>query len=162
MRRAESASARGQCQVHFATDGGKRKSIRLERSGSAWNPITPAIIKMLLLITAIVLAIQSVGHIWTAWKGTGFRQSAGEAPGKFAVAGIGLVFALLLAGGYLLFSEGRNLGIETGSLLLVGSIMILILTGIPLAFVTGLIAILFTIAWFGPMGVPLVSLVANL
>ena len=35
--------------------------------------------------------------------------------------------------------------------------MILILTGIPLAFVTGLIAILFTIAWFGPMGVPLVS-----
>ncbi|WP_245840759.1 TRAP transporter large permease [Puniceibacterium sediminis] len=35
--------------------------------------------------------------------------------------------------------------------------MILILTGIPLAFVTGLIAIIFTIAWFGPMGVPLVS-----
>ncbi len=35
--------------------------------------------------------------------------------------------------------------------------MVLILTGIPLAFVTGLIAILFTIAWFGPTGVPLVS-----
>jgi tripartite ATP-independent transporter DctM subunit len=35
--------------------------------------------------------------------------------------------------------------------------MILILTGIPLAFVTGLIAILFTIAWFGTSGVPLVS-----
>ncbi len=130
---------------------------RLERSGSAWNPITPAIIKMMLLVTAIVLAIQSVGHIWTAWKGTGFRQSTGEAPSKFAIAGIALVFGMLAVGGYLLFSEGRNLGIQSGSFLLVGSIMILILTGIPLAFVTGLIAILFTIAWFGSMGVPLVS-----
>ena len=131
--------------------------IRLERSGSAWNPITPAIIKMMLLITSIVLAVQSVGHIWTAWKGTGFRQSSGEAPSKFALAAIGIVFGILVIGGYLLFSQGRDLGIQSGSFLLVGSIMILILTGIPLAFVTGLIAILFTIAWFGPMGVPLVS-----
>lgn len=131
--------------------------IRLERSGSAWNPITPALIKMMLLITAIVLAVQSVGHIWTAWKGTGYRQSAGEAPSKWAIIGIGIVFVILATGGYLLFSQGRGLGIQTGSLLLVGSIMVLILTGIPLAFVTGLIAILFTIAWFGPSGVPLVS-----
>ncbi|SNR41815.1 TRAP transporter, DctM subunit [Puniceibacterium sediminis] len=131
--------------------------LRLERSGSAWNPVTPAMVKMALLVTAIVLAIQSLGHIWTAWKGTGYRQSAGEAPSKWAILGIALVFGLLLIGGYLLFSNGRSLGIQTGSFLLVGSIMILILTGIPLAFVTGLIAIIFTIAWFGPMGVPLVS-----
>ncbi|MEL6522236.1 MAG: TRAP transporter large permease subunit [Pseudomonadota bacterium] len=57
----------------------------------------------------------------------------------------------------MLFTQGKSLGIETASVLLVGSIMVLILTGIPLAFVTGLIAIVFTIAWFGPMGVPLVS-----
>jgi TRAP-type mannitol/chloroaromatic compound transport system permease small subunit len=131
--------------------------VRLERSGSAWNPITPAIIKMMLLITSIVLAVQSVGQILTAWNGTGYRQSAGEAPSKWALIGIAAVFATLIAGGYMLFSEGRNLGIQTGSLLLVGSIMVLILTGIPLAFVTGLIAIVFTIAWFGPTGVPLVS-----
>jgi tripartite ATP-independent transporter DctM subunit len=131
--------------------------IRLERSGSAWNPITPAVIKLALLVTSIVLAVQSVGHIWTAWKGTGYRQSAGEAPSKWAIIGIAVVFGLLLIGGYVLFSQGRGLGIQTGSLLLVGSIMILILTGIPLAFVTGLIAILFTIAWFGTSGVPLVS-----
>lgn len=131
--------------------------LRLERSGSAWNPITPALVKMALLITAIVLAFQSVGHIITAIKGTGFRQKAGEAPSKWAIFGIIVVFGLLIAGGYLLFTQGRDLGIQTGSLLLVSSIMILILTGIPLAFVTGLIAILFTIAWFGPSGVPLVS-----
>lgn len=130
---------------------------RLERSGSAWNPITPALIKMALLVTSIVLAVQSLGHIYTAWQGTGYRQSAAEAPSKFAIIGIAIVFGLLLIGGYVLFTEGRDLGIQTGSILLVLSIMILILTGIPLAFVTGLIAILFTIAWFGPSGVPLVS-----
>lgn len=130
---------------------------RLERSGSAWNPITPALIKMALLVTSIVLAVQSLGHIYTAWQGTGYRQSASEAPSKFAIIGIAFVFGLLLIGGYVLFTEGRDLGIQTGSILLVLSIMILILTGIPLAFVTGLIAILFTIAWFGPSGVPLVS-----
>jgi len=131
--------------------------LRLERSGSAWNPITPALIKMALFLTSIVLAVQSVGHIWTAWKGTGYRQNAGEPPSKLAIIGIAIVFALLIAGCYLLFTQGRSLGIETASVLLVGSIMILILTGIPLAFVTGLIAIVFTIAWFGPTGVPLVS-----
>jgi tripartite ATP-independent transporter DctM subunit len=130
---------------------------RLERSGSAWNPITPALIKMALLVTSIILAVQSLGHIYTAWQGTGYRQSASEAPSKFAIIGIAFVFGLLLIGGYVLFTEGRDLGIQTGSILLVLSIMILILTGIPLAFVTGLIAILFTIAWFGPTGVPLVS-----
>ncbi|WP_367279107.1 TRAP transporter large permease subunit [uncultured Roseibium sp.] len=131
--------------------------LRLERSGSAWNPITPALVKLGLFITAGVLAIQSLGHLWVAYKGTGYRQAASEAPGKLAVLGIAAVFCLLAIGGYFLFTEGRSLGIETGSLLLVGSIMVLILTGIPLAFVTGLIAILFTMAWFGTSGVPLVS-----
>ncbi|KFB08565.1 TRAP transporter large permease subunit [Nitratireductor basaltis] len=131
--------------------------LRLEKSGSAWNPITPALVKMALLITAGFLAIQSIGQLWTAWQGKGFRQSAGEPPNKLALIGIAVVFGILLIGGYVLFTEGRSLGIQTGSLMLVGSIMVLILTGIPLAFVTGLIALLFTIAWFGTMGVPLVS-----
>lgn len=131
--------------------------LRLEKSGSAWNPITPALIKMALFLTSIVLAVQSIGHIWTAWKGTGYRQSNGEPPSLLAILGIATVFALLAIGCYMLFTQGKSLGIETASVLLVGSIMVLILTGIPLAFVTGLIAIVFTIAWFGPMGVPLVS-----
>ncbi|PRY74339.1 tripartite ATP-independent transporter DctM subunit [Yoonia maritima] len=130
---------------------------RLERSGSAWNPITPALVKMGLFITAVVLSVQSLGHIWVAFKGTGHRHAAGEPASKFAIIGIAIIFTVLAIGGYFLFSEGRALGIQTGSLLLVGSIMVLILTGIPLAFVTGLIAILFTMAWFGTMGVPLVS-----
>ncbi|MBD8891947.1 TRAP transporter large permease subunit [Labrenzia suaedae] len=130
---------------------------RLERSGSAWNPVTPALVKMALLVTSSVLAAQSLGHIWTAIKGTGFRHQSGDPVSKLAVLSILIVMGLLISGGLYLFSYGRSIGIETGSLLLVGSIMVMILTGIPLAFVTGLIAILFTIAWFGPMGVPLVS-----
>ncbi|NIA70800.1 TRAP transporter large permease subunit [Pelagibius litoralis] len=131
--------------------------LRLERSGSAWNPMTPALIKLALLITSAVLAVQSVGHLLTAYKGSGYRQSAREAPSKAAFAGISVVFCILILGGIVLFTYGRSIGIEMGSLLLVGSIMVMILTGIPLAFVTGLIAIIFTLAWFGPLGVPLVS-----
>jgi tripartite ATP-independent transporter DctM subunit len=49
------------------------------------------------------------------------------------------------------------LGIETGTYVLVGSIFLLLLTGLPLAFVTGLVALVFTFGWFGPNALPLVT-----
>jgi tripartite ATP-independent transporter DctM subunit len=49
------------------------------------------------------------------------------------------------------------LGIETGSYLLVAAIFVLLLTGQPLAWVTGLVALIFTFGWFGPMALPLVT-----
>ncbi|PJE31128.1 TRAP transporter, DctM subunit [Pseudooceanicola antarcticus] len=49
------------------------------------------------------------------------------------------------------------LGIEYGSYLLVGAIFVLLLTGQPLAWVTGLVALIFTFGWFGPMALPLVT-----
>ena len=49
------------------------------------------------------------------------------------------------------------MGIEWGTYLLVGSIFGLLLTGLPLAFVTGLVALVFTFGWFGPMALPLVT-----
>ncbi|MDX9862104.1 MAG: TRAP transporter large permease subunit [Rhodospirillales bacterium] len=49
------------------------------------------------------------------------------------------------------------LGIETGTYVLVGSIFALLLTGLPLAFVTGLVALVFTFGWFGPNALPLVT-----
>ncbi len=129
--------------------------MRLERSGSAWNPAIPALVKMALFITSLVLAAQSVAHLHT--YATRNNDTTSSPASKLAVIGIAIVLITLGAGGIYLFSEGRGLGIQTGSILLVGSIMVMILTGIPLAFVTGLIAIVFTLAWFGPMGVPLVS-----
>lgn len=49
------------------------------------------------------------------------------------------------------------LGIEAGTYLLLGGIFALLLTGLPLAFVTGLMALAFTFGWFGPNALPLVT-----
>src|SRR5690554_3085340 len=49
------------------------------------------------------------------------------------------------------------LGIEYGSYILVGAIFLLLLTGQPLAWVTGLVALIFTFGWFGEMALPLVT-----
>ena len=49
------------------------------------------------------------------------------------------------------------LGIEAGTYILIGSIFILLLPGLPLAFNTGLIALIFTFGWFGPNALPLVT-----
>jgi tripartite ATP-independent transporter DctM subunit len=46
--------------------------------------------------------------------------------------------------------------IGTASWLIVAGIMLLMLTGLPLAFVTGLVALAFTFGWFGPMATGLV------
>ncbi|ODC03249.1 C4-dicarboxylate ABC transporter permease [Terasakiispira papahanaumokuakeensis] len=47
--------------------------------------------------------------------------------------------------------------IEIATYLLVGSIFGLLLIGLPLAFVTGLVAVIFTLGWFGPSAIPLVG-----
>jgi len=49
------------------------------------------------------------------------------------------------------------MGIEWGTYLLIGSIFALLVTGLPLAFVTGLVALVFTFGWFGPNALPLVT-----
>lgn len=49
------------------------------------------------------------------------------------------------------------MGIEVGTYVLVGSIFLLLLTGLPLAFTTGLVALVFTWGWFGPNALPLVT-----
>ncbi len=49
------------------------------------------------------------------------------------------------------------LGIELGSYILVASIFILLVTGQPLAWVTGMVALVFTFGWFGGMALPLVT-----
>lgn len=53
--------------------------------------------------------------------------------------------------------ELSQIGIEAASYLMIGSILVLLLTGLPLAFVTGLVALVFALGWFGPMAIPLVT-----
>ena len=50
-----------------------------------------------------------------------------------------------------------SLGIEGGTLLMFGLLLVLLLTGMPLALVTLLVALLFALGWFGPMAVPLIT-----
>ncbi|MBT3360288.1 MAG: TRAP transporter large permease subunit [Rhodospirillales bacterium] len=51
----------------------------------------------------------------------------------------------------------QSLGIEYGSFLMLGMLIALLITGMPLAFVTGLVALFFTVGWFGPSAVPLIT-----
>ncbi len=133
----------------------------LERSGSAWNPVIPAIIKLALFLTAITISIQGIFHLLKSFHYAQYRSYSSEKSNSyqtlFTIGLLLVVATLLIAGGIHLFSQGRSLGIETGSIYFVSVIMLLLLTGMPLAFVTALVAVLFTLAWFGPLGVPLVS-----
>lgn len=51
----------------------------------------------------------------------------------------------------------QSLGIEYGTLAMFVMLLGFLLTGMPLAFVTLLIALIFTLGWFGPMAVPLIT-----
>ena len=49
------------------------------------------------------------------------------------------------------------LGVEYGTLVMFAMLIGLLLTGMPLAFVTLLVALVFALGWFGPMAVPLIT-----
>ncbi|MCP5447428.1 MAG: TRAP transporter large permease subunit [Chromatiaceae bacterium] len=51
----------------------------------------------------------------------------------------------------------KSLGIEYGTLLMFALLLALLLTGMPLAFVTLLVALIFALGWFGPNAVPLIT-----
>lgn len=55
------------------------------------------------------------------------------------------------------FMDLSALGIEGGTLVMFGLLVFLLLTGMPLAMVTLLVALLFAIGWFGPAAVPLIT-----
>ncbi len=59
-----------------------------------------------------------------------------------------------------LFDFGINLqalGIGWGTLVMFVLLVTLLLTGMPLAFVTLLVALIFALGWFGPMSIPLIT-----
>lgn len=51
----------------------------------------------------------------------------------------------------------QALGIEHGTLLMFAMLFALLLAGIPLAYVTLLVALIFAVGWFGPTAVPLIT-----
>lgn len=55
------------------------------------------------------------------------------------------------------FGYFQSLGIEYSTLLMFGLLLLLLITGMPLAFVTLLVALVFALGWSGPMVVPLIT-----
>ena len=51
----------------------------------------------------------------------------------------------------------QALGIGGGSIAMFAMLLALLVTGMPLAFVTILVALIFALGWFGPMAVPIVT-----
>ncbi|MGP3698485.1 TRAP transporter large permease [Rhodobacter sp. NSM] len=51
----------------------------------------------------------------------------------------------------------KSLGIEGATIAMFVSLILLLLTGMPLAFVTLLVALIFALGWFGPMALPLIT-----
>lgn len=51
----------------------------------------------------------------------------------------------------------QALGVGGASIAMFGMLLALLLTGMPLAFVTILVALFFALGWFGPMAVPIVT-----
>lgn len=49
------------------------------------------------------------------------------------------------------------LGIETGSIIMLVMLLLLLLTGMPLGFATGLVAMFFVMFWIGPKATPLLA-----
>ncbi|SFT86951.1 TRAP transporter, DctM subunit [Sedimentitalea nanhaiensis] len=56
-----------------------------------------------------------------------------------------------------LFGSFQSLGIETGTLTMFILLLVLLITGMPLAYVTLLVALIFALGWFGPQVVPLIT-----
>ena len=51
----------------------------------------------------------------------------------------------------------QAMGIGGATFAMFVMLMVLLLTGMPLAFVTLLVALIFALGWFGPMAVPLIT-----
>lgn len=58
---------------------------------------------------------------------------------------------------FLDFGGLQALGIGYGTILMFGLLIALLLTGMPLAIVTLMVALIFALGWFGPMAVPLIT-----
>ncbi|MEO3480170.1 TRAP transporter large permease subunit [Phaeobacter sp. CAU 1743] len=56
-----------------------------------------------------------------------------------------------------LLPDFKAMGIEWATFSMFAMLLVLLLTGMPLAFVTLLVALIFALGWFGPMAVPLIT-----
>ncbi|MCA8879558.1 MAG: TRAP transporter large permease subunit [Rhodobacteraceae bacterium] len=59
--------------------------------------------------------------------------------------------------GFAFLPDFQAMGVETATGVMFAMMLVLLLTGMPLAFVTLLVALIFALGWFGPTSVPLIT-----
>ena len=126
---------------------------QLERSGTSWNPPFPSLTKGVILIAVVVMAVQSILHVGQSLLAVLPRVAVAVVVALLSLATVWGVDLMIASGGLGL----NRLGIDTATYLLVGAIFIMLPTGLPLAFITGLVALVFTFGWFGTNALPLVT-----
>ena len=130
---------------------------RIEGTGSAWNPATPAIIKTLLCITFAILFTVAMRQCWQRLRIYLTHSSllTGTTKNEAILPALLIAITLLVAGA--VFFWGEQLGLGLGSFLFVSLIMLFALCGVPLAFATGATALLVTLGWYDWHAAPLLT-----
>ena len=153
------------------------ESIRMsEKMGSAWNSPQPLVLKSMLVIGAIMYLIQLMVNL--------HRHVSSSLGKNLVLLAAGLIFLRLIsvAGAHFLgeanivfgtinhlyasvgsvidpssMIDMREMGIASASMLIVGLMILLMMTGMPLGIVTLIVSILSALFYFGYGGMYLVS-----
>ena len=147
----------------------------VERAGSAFNSPQPMLLKTVLVVGGLMYLVQLLVNLYRHFD---------SKLGKYAVIAVsvfiasriiatilvnylgeegvwGMVDVALLAAADFLdpreFVDARSYGIGTISLIIVGCLLLLMMTGMPLGIVTLVVSVLMAITFFGPRGLFLVS-----
>lgn len=147
----------------------------VERAGSAFNSPQPMLLKTVLVVGATLylaqLLINLYRHFESRWLRRLVQLVAVLMFSRFAAAiaahywgDVGLI-AGIDAGASAIGAaldptqvvDARSWGIGTASLVIVASLVLLMMTGMPLGIVTLIISVLCAVLFFGPRGLYLVS-----
>ena len=147
----------------------------VERAGSAFNSPQPMLLKTVLVVGGLMYLVQLLVNLYRHFD---------SKLGKYAVIAVsvfiasriiatilvnylgeegvwGMVDVALLAAADFLdpreFVDARSYGIGTISLIIVGCLLLLMMTGMPLGIVTLIVSVICAVLFFGPKGLYLVS-----
>ncbi len=147
----------------------------VERAGSAFNSPQPMLLKTVLVVGGLMYLVQLLVNLYRHFD---------SKLGKYAVIAVsvfiasriiatilvnylgeegvwGMVDMTLLAMADFLdpreFVDARSYGIGTISLIIVGCLLLLMMTGMPLGIVTLIVSVICAVLFFGPKGLYLVS-----
>ncbi len=147
----------------------------VERAGSAFKSPLPMMLKTALTVGAFMYLMQLLVNFWRHHIGAAARLAV-LILGVLILLRLGLVvashylgessavgaFSAAIGEGASAFSpsefvDARSVGIGTVSLLIVGLLLLLMMTGMPLGVVTMIVSVLVALVFFGSNGLYLVS-----